>query len=101
MFGDPEEKREKKIRKIMRNAAFAVGGGVGLWLLNALYPYEKEAENMARLFGSIAGVLIAYGLVMVGVVMVKRKLAIPVNLFMIWIVLPTVVLMLFMKEWPG
>ncbi len=100
-FEDPEAKRNKKINKVARNGAYALGVGVGLWFMNALYPYEKEAENIASLFGYIALVLLVYGLISLATVMFKRNIAIPVNMLMVWLVLPTAIIMIFSKFWTG
>ncbi|MGB4057916.1 MAG: hypothetical protein WBK77_07515 [Alphaproteobacteria bacterium] len=101
MFEDPEQRQNRKIRKIARNGAFALGGGVGLWFMNALYPYEKEAENMASLFGYVAMLLIAYGIIVLPCIIFKRKLAVPVNALMVWLVLPALLFMIFSKFWTG
>jgi hypothetical protein len=101
IFDDPEVRREKKIKKIARNGAYAFGGGVGLWFMNALYPYEDGAEHIAELFGWLAFILIGYGLVTLATVMFKRKLVFPVNALLNWLVLPAMVLYLFTKYWNG
>lgn len=99
MFINPEERRARKIRQIARSGAYALGGGIGLWFMNALYPYEKSAEKIASLFGWVATLLVGYGIITLSCVLFKKNLAIPVSLLMMWIVLPTTLFLIFEKFW--
>ncbi len=101
MFGAPEEKREKKIRRIARNGSYGLGGGAGLWFLNALYPHEKEADHVAALFGQLALVMILYGAVTLATVLFKKEWAGRVHFLLLWVILPTLLVVLFTKAWPG
>ncbi len=101
MFEDPEARRNKKINKVARNGAYAVGGGVGLLFMNALYPYDPSAEKIASLFGYVSLLLIGYGALTLACVMFRRNLAIPLNIFMVWLVLPAALVMIFSKFWAG
>ncbi len=99
MLTNPEERRTRKIRRIARSGAYALGGGIGLWFMNALYPYEESAEKIAALFGWVSVLLIGYGMTSLACVQFKKNLAIPVNLLMVWIILPTALFYIFEKFW--
>lgn len=101
MWDDPEQRLNKKVRRVARNGAFSIGGGVGLFFMGMLYPHEDGANHIARLFNNLALVMILYGVVMLATVMFKRRLVPPMNLVMTWLVLPTLVLFLFSRHWTG
>ena len=101
MFSDREEKADRKINKIIKSGCYAIGGGVGLWFMYALYPREQGAESIAALFGNVAAVLGLYGVIILAVAVFKRDWAIIVNKLMVWIVLPTIIFILFMNSWPS
>jgi hypothetical protein len=101
IFEDPEERRARKIRKIARSGAYAIGGGAGMWFLNALYPYEESAEKIASLFGWIGTLLMVYGLISLASVIFKKNLAIPVNILMSWVIVPGALVFIFSKFWTG
>ena len=101
MFEDRDEKLDKKINRVMKNGAYAIGGGAGLWFMYALYPREKNAESIAGLFGYVAVILVIYGIIVLGTAIFRRNWAIPVNKLMVWIVLPTIIFVLFKNAWPG
>lgn len=99
MLTDPEERRARKIRRIARSGAYAFGGGIGLWFMNTLYPYEESAKKIATLFGWIGALLIGYGIITLSSLIFKKNLAIPINLLMVWIILPVALLYIFGKLW--
>lgn len=101
IWNDPEQKREKKQMKCAKNAAFAVGGGVGLWLLSVFYPEKEGAEHITRLFSDLALCLVVYGLVVLAVLIFRREWALRVNALFTWIVIPSYVVVSLMNAWGG
>lgn len=103
MWDEEEQntRKAKKIRRIGRSGAYGLGGGIGLWFMNSIYPYEEGAEKMAELFGYIAMVLLFYGVVTLASIIFKRKLVTKINMLMVWFIIPTAVIMIFSKFWSG
>ncbi len=95
MFGDPEERLNKKVRRCTRNAVFAVGIGIGLFLLKTFYPDQEGAEHITKLFGTISLCLIFYGGVLLAAIIFKRELAPPLNTLLTWFILPTYLFYVF------
>ena len=96
IFEDPEQRPN---RKIARSGAYALGGGVGCWFLGFIYPHEESANTIASVFSSIGTLLIIYGVITLASVIFKRKLAIPINFLMIWLVVPAGILYIFTTFW--
>lgn len=101
MWGDPEERKRKKLYRIGKSAAYSVGGGLGVWILSSVYPYPPEAERMAGVFGQIGWVLLLYGITMLAVIVVRQDWAPKINLLMIGIVIPSWLFYIFLNSWPG
>ena len=94
---DPEEKFNKKIRKIGRNAAYAFGGSTGLWLLAAFYPKEEGSEKITHIISNISLILFIYGTILIAAIITKKKLAPAIYLFVTWIIMPIWIGYLFMQ----
>ena len=94
MFGNSEEKREKKLKKLGRKASYAIGGGVALWLFQLLYPQHEGAEAIAKIFRQLSPVLILYGVTIFGFMIFKPKWLFKMNFLLVWFILPTYVLYL-------
>lgn len=97
----PKDEKKKKIGKIARNGAYALGGGLGLWFMNALYPYEESAARTAQIFAHLAIILIIYGLLILATVLFRRNWAGRVNLLLNGLALPAALLFVFSKFWSG
>lgn len=95
-WDDPEEKLNKKLRKIGRTAAYALGGAIGLWVIGAIFPKEDGMDKIIDIMGDIALMLVVYGIVLLAGVVFKKKLAPIINMVMTWIVVPTWIAYLFM-----
>jgi hypothetical protein len=100
MRNDSDPKFEKKIFKIGRTAAYSIGGAIGCWFLNLIYPYPEDARHIAAVLGAMAWVLLGYGALMLGLILLNKRLAPLVNLVMIAIVIPSAVLYILMAHWP-
>ena len=57
-WDDPEKKLNKKLRNIGRSAAYALGGGVGLLIIKALFPKEDGNDKITGMIGDIVLILI-------------------------------------------
>lgn len=88
IFDDPEEKQKKKLRKCAKNAAYAVGGGLGLWFLQAVWPEKEGAEIITEVFGGLGWCLLVYGVTVLATIMLRREWALTVNALMTWLVVP-------------
>ena len=97
IWDDPEERRKKKIKKVGKGAASALGGGVALWVFSLLYPQPEEAKDIAGLLADLSLALILYGIVVLAFILFKEKLALKVNTLLVWLVLPSYVGYLFMN----
>lgn len=96
-WDDPEEKLNKKIRKVGRSAAYAIGGGLGLFIIKVLFPKEEGHEKITDMIGDIVTVLIVYGAVLLLSVIFKKKLAPLVASIMTWLIVPSWLIYLFMN----
>ena len=102
MQPDPEERKNRKIGKCARNAAYTGGLGLGLWIVTMLwqgYEDEKSAAAM-HMFSNFGLALLLYAAVVLGFVAVKRNLAPFVNMVLFWLVLPAYIFYL-VSHWPG
>lgn len=92
---DPEVKAQKKFNRVMRNAIFCAGIGIGLLLVKPFFIGTEEAgtsESTAALLGMIGLSLIGYGALIVVTGLFARKLLFKVNLVAMYIVLPALIL---------
>ena len=94
-WDDPEEKLNKKLRKIGRNAAYAYGGAIGLFLLKSLYPKEEGHEKITDVMGDISLMLVMYANVIILTVLFKKKLTPLVASLMTWLVIPAWLIYIF------
>ncbi len=104
MWGDPDERREKKIYKIGKSAAYSIGGGIALKIFALLYPKpdNAKAEAIANMFGGpVSWLLIIYGIIMLAVIVTRRNAAPPLNLLFLLFVIPACLLYIFVNNWPG
>ena len=88
----PEARENKKLRKLLKQTASCVGGGVALWLLKTFYPAPEGSEKITALFGDLAVMLIIYGLSVMAVLIVRRAWAFKINTALIWLIIPTYVM---------
>ena len=88
-WDDPEEKFEKKIRKIGRTGAYAIGGSIGLWIILALFPKEEGHEKITGVIDNVVFMLFVYGCILFGAIIFKRRKAPLVNLLTTWIIIPS------------
>ncbi len=95
-WDDPEEKLNKKLRKIGRTAAYAIGGAIGLGVIGAIFPKEDSLEKITDIMGDITLMLIVYGLILLASIIFKKKLAPIINIIMTWIIVPAWIAYLFM-----
>ena len=96
-WDDPEERLNKKIRKIGRTGAYALGGSIGLWLVSLFFPKEEGHEKITDMMSDIALLLSVYGIILFIGIIFKRKRAPIINLLMTWIIIPTWIAYLFMS----
>ena len=72
-WDDPEEKFEKKIRKIGRTGAYAIGGSIGLWIILAIFPKEEGHEKITGVIDNVVFMLFVYGCILFGAIIFKRQ----------------------------
>lgn len=102
MWGDPEQRLQKKVNKTGRRAGWTVGLGIGCWFLAYLYPHEGEkAEIIANIFGQLGWLLLFQGTLIIALLVINKKWALRVNMLMVWFVIPTCVFYIFVNNWPG
>ncbi|MCC7304706.1 MAG: hypothetical protein IT558_00435 [Alphaproteobacteria bacterium] len=101
MWGDPEQRQEKKLFRIGRRAAYAVGAGVGAWFLKYLYPRPEEADHIAAMLGPLGWVLIIYAVIIMAFIILKKELAPMIDMIMMWLVVPALLFYIFMNNPPG
>lgn len=101
LLDDPEEKLQKKRRKCAKNAAYAIGGAIGLWVLKTIWPEKEGAEKITEIFAGLGWCLLAYGLVVLATMMFKREWALHVNALMTWLIVPGWVAVLLIRAAGG
>jgi len=87
-WDDPEEKLNKKLKKIGRNAAYAMGAAIGIFLIAALYPKEEGSEHIASIMGDFSLVLFVHGAVLLAALIFIRKRAPLIGGLMSWLITP-------------
>ncbi len=92
-----ELKKEKKINKLLKKSAWAIGAGIGMVLLKFLVaPFLGDNENAEKALGILGWCLVAYGATIVLSFVFLRKFLFKVNLLLTWVVMPVIFLKLFM-----
>lgn len=93
-----EDRFRARLFRTGRTAAFAVGGGIGLWFVGFLFPESSErADRLRALVPLLSGWAIVYGLIVLGTLMVRPKAAPALNAFLVWIATPAVLIYAVMK----
>ena len=94
---DPEEKKERKLRRIMRKAAWGLGIGVGLFLLKIFVtPFIGDNEMATSAMGAFSLCLFGYGALMMLVFTFARNWVTRADLLLCWVIIPAVLLKLFL-----
>jgi hypothetical protein len=104
MWGDPavkEAKKQRKISRIGKSAAYSIGGGLGIWALKLFYPHPEGSERITAVFGLIGWILILYGVIMLTIIMLRPNLTRKANMLFIWFVIPACLYYIFVNNWHG
>lgn len=96
-WDDPEEKFNKKLRKIGRNAAYAIGVSIGIFIIAVLYPKEEGSENIASIMADFSLVLFIHGGVLLVGLIFARKRALLIAALMLWLITPSWILYLVLQ----
>ncbi|MFK7839470.1 MAG: hypothetical protein AB8B83_03990 [Bdellovibrionales bacterium] len=88
-WDDPEEKLNKKIRKIARNAAYSIGAAIGIFLIAAIYPKEDGSETISKVMNEFSTVMAVYAAILLGSIILKKKYAPIISTLMTWVIMPT------------
>ena len=94
MWHDEEEKKAKKFRKITKNSAYSVGGGIGLWLLSVFLPKEEGSEKILPLIWDLGTAFFVFGMLILVTVAFKRDWTLRMHRLLSWLILPSWVIML-------
>lgn len=89
---EKERARDKKIAKIMKRSAIAVGAGLGLFFLTFILPEISDREKMTAMKSLLShtGLSVAgYGGIMTMVVFFLRPRALMADGLMNWLIVPT------------
>lgn len=78
----------------MKNAATAIGGGAGLLIMQLFF--EDKVEAASILFNGLGLWLIAYGVMIILVAMVKKTWLLKINSVLFYFVTPAVLIKLIM-----
>lgn len=89
---DLSEKKQKKMRRILRNSAYCVGGGIGLLMIKLIFSGEEKSAQAAMAFDAVGYSLVLYGLLVFATFVVRRKWVFIVDMLMMWVGLPALVL---------
>jgi hypothetical protein len=96
MIGDPdrhEQKKEKKIKRLLRKSAYAVGIGIGFFLLRFLIaPFIGDNEQANAAITIISLCLVAYGTLMIVTFIFKKDWFVKVDILLNWIIIPIIAL---------
>ncbi len=91
-LADKERKRDKKIYKILKKAAIAVGAGLGFIVIIPFLPDITDKDKMVEMreLFSLTGMSVAsYGVFMSFVIFFFRDRILLVNGIMNWLIVPT------------
>jgi hypothetical protein len=97
---DPEARAEKKLYRMGKNGAYAIGGAIGCWFLKFLYPHPEGSERITLILGPLGWLLLAYGITILGIIVVKKELALMINLLFIGGIIPGGLIYIFITYWP-
>ena len=100
MWDDPEKRQEKRLFRIGKNAAYAIGGGLGSWFMGLVYPHTEEGNRIAAMFGPLGWLLIIYGVIMLAFLVLKKNFAPAANFLFIAFVIPAGLFYIFVTNWP-
>ncbi|MAZ76129.1 MAG: hypothetical protein CMH31_02380 [Micavibrio sp.] len=97
-----DEKQEKQAKKIFYRTANIGGIGVGMFILSLIAPLI----NNVGITGDFQALFVKYGLICIGYVVLMivffvfmRKQIMALNIFMQWIVLPTIAILFAMDAY--
>lgn len=94
---DKEERYNKKLRRVGMNSAWAVGIGVGAFMVRLIAPLimEPSEDNNALLMG-LGTALVVYGIAQLACMVFLRKKAVMISSVLTYIVMPAVLIKLWM-----
>lgn len=96
IFDDPDidPRVLKKMNKVMKNAATAIGGGLGLLIMQLFF--DEDVEAARDMFNGLGLWLIAYGAMVIMVAFIKRSWLLKINSLLFYFVTPAVLVKLIM-----
>lgn len=99
-MNDPEKaelKKEKKIKKLLKKSAWAIGAGIGMILLKTLVaPFLGDNEEAEKALGVLGWCLAAYGTSTILSFIFLRNFIFKIDFIMAWAVMPLIFIKLFM-----
>lgn len=99
VWGDPEGRKERKFRRVVKSAGYAIGGGVGLMFVKYLFPDFADQDRARALFNGLGIWLVVYGLLIGLTIAVKRDWVLRVNGVLVFFVTPVVLFRLLSDAW--
>lgn len=92
-----EKNQEKKIKRLLQKSAWAIGAGVGLFLLKVVVvPFLGDNEAAERALVIFSSCLVAYGGILILAFVFWRKMLFKINLALSWVIMPAVFIKLLM-----
>lgn len=96
-----DDSEERRIYKIGKGAAYAIGGGLGMWGMKLFYPHPEGSDRLTSVLGSAGWVLIIYGIIMLTVIVARQRWTVPVYRVLFWLVIPACLYYIFVNNWQG
>lgn len=91
---DEEERMNRKYRKLMKNAVYCIGGGIGLMIVHMFFP-DLDGEGTAKaLMKGLGWTILGYGLALLTALIFARGQVFKVNFFLLFLIVPGVIIKL-------
>ena len=92
-----EKRQEKKIKRLLKKSAWAIGIGFGLFLLKiVIVPFLGSNEDVEKALLIFSLCLIAYGGILVLSFMFLRTMLSKIDLALSWVIMPAFLVKILM-----
>ena len=90
---EKEQKLEKKLRRLTKNAVYCMGGGIGLLLIKTFMP-DMGVEGARTFMNGLGLTVLAYGLIVLIAMGFFRSQVFKINFFLLFFIIPAVIIKL-------